>query len=390
MKVVMVARSTLYSNPGGDTTQIDMTAKYLRILGVGVDIALSDEKIAYENYDLLHFFNIIRPDDILCHLKSGKPYVISTIFVEFTEFDKMARRGMAGLLLKVLSNWQAEYLKALARFIVKGDKIKSRYFLFHGQFNSVLHVAKNAKLLLPNSHSEYSRMQKKLKKSFPYKKVVNAIDTEVFNDDVVEDISYKNHILIVGRIEGGKNQLNVIKALGGTEYQLTMIGRAAVNQTAYYNECRKLASQFSNIHFVEEFIEHKKLVSIYKAAKVHVLASWFETTGLVSLEAAMMDCNVVITKKGDTGEYFKDMAFYCDPGDVDSIKEAIIKAYHAPANHQLKTFIKENYTWHNAAKQTLEAYNSVIANNKIITLNPDRNKNEEIEFGNRRYKRASK
>jgi hypothetical protein len=154
MKVVMIARSTLYSNPGGDTTQIDMTAKYLRALGVTVDIALSHEKIVYENYDLLHFFNIIRPDDILCHLKSNKPYVVSTVFVEFTEFDKMARRGIAGLLLKVLSNWQAEYLKALARFVVKGDKIKSRYFLFHGQFNSVLHVAKNAKLLLPNSHSE--------------------------------------------------------------------------------------------------------------------------------------------------------------------------------------------------------------------------------------------
>src|SRR6266487_230955 len=329
MMVAMIARSTLYSSPGGDTTQIEMTAKYLRTLGVIVDVALADKDIQYEKYDLIHFFNIIRPDDILCHIKKNRPFVVSTIFVEFSEFDKFARRGFSGLLFKILTPWQIEYFKSIARFLIKGDKIKSNYFLFRGQFKSILYVAKNAKLLLPNSHSEYKRLEKLLQKNFPYKKIVNAIDPNVFNDSVVENKDYKNHILIVGRIEGGKNQLNVIKALMGSDYQLTIIGKPAVNQMSYYHECHKLASQYSNIHFIEEHIEHEKLVSIYKAAKVHVLASWFETTGLVSLEAAMMNCNIVITKKGDTEEYFKDMAFYCEPDDIASIKEAIIKAYHS-------------------------------------------------------------
>jgi glycosyltransferase involved in cell wall biosynthesis len=360
MKIVMVSRSTLFSNPGGDTTQIAMTAKYLKALGVEVDIALSDDKIDYEKYDLFHFFNIIRPDDILRHIKKNKPFVVSTVFADFSEFDKYARHGLAGLLFRILSPWQNEYLKSVARFFAKGDRIKSPYFILHGQFKSVLHVAENAKLLLPNSHSEYNRLEKKLRKNFPYKKVVNAIDPEIFNDTVIPNNNYKDHILIVGRIEGGKNQLNVIKALIGTEYQLTMIGKAAINQMAYYRECHKLAEGHSNIHFVEEFIEHRKLVSIYKAAKVHVLASWFETTGLVSLEAAMMDCNIVITKKGDQEEYFKDMAFYCEPGNVESIKNAIVKAYHSLNSGKLKSFIKEHYTWQNAAGQTLEAYQSVL------------------------------
>jgi glycosyltransferase involved in cell wall biosynthesis len=357
----MIARSTLYSSRGGDTTQIEMTAKYLRKLGVIADVVFADEKIDYEKYDLIHFFNIIRPDDILCHIKRNKPFVVSTVFVDFSEFEKSARSGISGLLFKILTPSQIEYLKCIARFLVKGNKIKSRYFLFNGQLKSVLYVAKNAKLLLPNSHNEYNRLENQLQKKFPYKKIVNAIDPQVFNDSVVGNKNYEDHILMVGRIEGIKNQLNVIKALIGTKYQLTIIGKPALNQMSYYWKCYNLASKYSNIHFIDEHVEHEKLVAIYKAAKVHVLASWFETTGLVSLEAAMMDCNIVITRKGDTEEYFKDMVYYCKPDDIESIREAIIKAYDAPVNPILKSFVKENYTWDNTALQTLDAYYSVLS-----------------------------
>lgn len=365
MRVLMIGRSTLYFSPGGDTTQIEMTAKYLKELGVTVDIALSDKKIIYDKYDLIHFFNIIRPDDIICHIKTNKPFVVSTIFVEFSEFDKMARRGFAGLIFKILTPWQIEYFKAIARYLVKGDKIKSRYFFFHGQFNSILYIAKNARLLLPNSQSEYKRLEKLLRKSFPYKKIVNAVSTDVFSDSVIENEEYKNHIIIVGRIEGGKNQLNVIKALAGSNYQLTIIGKPAVNQMSYYHECQKVASGYSNIHFIEEHLEHEKLASIYKAAKVHVLASWFETTGLVSLEAAIMGCNIVITKKGDQEEYFKDMAYYCEPDDVASIKKAILMAFNENVNDKLKSYILENYTWEKAAFQTLESYRIALSSNEL-------------------------
>lgn len=362
MKILMIARSTLYSSPGGDTTQMEMTAKYLKTLGVDVEIALAREKIEHEKYDLLHFFNIIRPDDILCHIKKNKPFVVSTIFVDFSEFENVARKGLLRVASRILGPWKIEYLKSLARLIMKGDKIKSGYFVFHGQFRSISYIAENARLLLPNSHSEYQRFERAFQKSFPYRKVVNAIDAEIFKDSVAENEKYKDHILIVGRIEGRKNQLNVIKALIGTQYRLTIIGKPAQNQFGYYQECRRLASESQNICFIGDQIEHEKLVSIYKAARVHVLASWFETTGLVSLEAAMMDCNIVITKKGDTEEYFGDMAYYCEPGNINSIRDAITKAYNAPVNNKLKALIKENYNWHDAAMQTLQAYNSVLNN----------------------------
>ncbi|HET7002588.1 MAG TPA: glycosyltransferase family 1 protein, partial [Puia sp.] len=68
MKVAFISRSSLFSDKGGDTIQIVNTAAALRHLGVEVDIFLADQKPDYDKYDFLHFFNIIRPDDILPHI----------------------------------------------------------------------------------------------------------------------------------------------------------------------------------------------------------------------------------------------------------------------------------------------------------------------------------
>jgi glycosyltransferase involved in cell wall biosynthesis len=82
-----------------------------------------------------------------------------------------------------------------------------------------------------------------------------------------------------------------------------------------------------------------------------------ETPGLSSLEAAAMGCNIVVTKKGDTEDYFEDYAFYCEPDDVASIKNAIDLAYNSPVNPRLKQKILENYTWEKTAEETIKGYN---------------------------------
>lgn len=50
-----------------------------------------------------------------------------------------------------------------------------------------------------------------------------------------------------------------------------------------------------NIQYIES-VENSKLYQLYKVCKVSVLPSWFETPGLVSLEAAAMGCNIVVSK----------------------------------------------------------------------------------------------
>jgi glycosyltransferase involved in cell wall biosynthesis len=358
VKVLFISRATLYKDRGGDTIQIVNTASHLQKLGVEVDVKLSNEKIDYNKYNLIHFFNIIRPADILHHIHaSGKPYVVSTIYVDYTEFDRKVRQGFAGFFLKLFPSGFTEYVKTIAKAIIGNEKIVSSEYIWTGHRRSIKKVIRNACFLLPNSHNEYKRLAAAYNIQHSYKVIPNAIDTALFrNVEIVEKDS--NLVLCVGRIEGRKNQLNLIKALNDTKYQLLIIGAAALNQPEYYKTCKKNAGK--NVQFIER-LPQKELLQYYAKAKVHVLPSWFETTGLSSLEAAAMGCNIVITDKGDTREYFEDMAFYCDPLFPDSIKKAIDKAAASPFNENLRNKIFTGYTWAITAQKTAEAYRVALA-----------------------------
>jgi glycosyltransferase involved in cell wall biosynthesis len=359
MKVLFIVRSTLYSNKGGDTIQVLQTARYLNELGAEVTIAGTLEKISYENYDLLHFFNITRPADIIGHIqKSGKPYVISPIFVDYSEFDRNFRRGLSGLVLKLLDTNGIEYAKTLARFVLKRERLASLRYLLLGQKRAIRMALRDTAMLLPNSHSEYRRLSKQYGVEKPYAVIPNAVGAVFL--EASRSIPQKDPLLVlcVARIEGLKNQLNLIRALNKTRYTLLLIGDAATNQGAFYRACKMEAG--ANIRFLGHLAQ-EELVGYYLKAKVHALPSWFETTGLSSLEAAALGCSLVITDKGDTREYFGDMARYCDPASPDSIYAAVENAAAAPSDGLLQNKILSQYTWTRAAELTLAAYHRILA-----------------------------
>src|ERR1700744_5280409 len=105
MKVAFISRNTLFTGRGGDTVQIVKTADYLKKLGVGVDIYTSSEKINYAQYDVLHGFNVIRPADLITHFKSFRGVkLLSTIYVDYSEFEHQARGGLAGRLFSMMDS----------------------------------------------------------------------------------------------------------------------------------------------------------------------------------------------------------------------------------------------------------------------------------------------
>lgn len=359
MKVLFLARHDLYKNIGGDTIQVDATAKYLRLSGVTVDIKLSTDVIDYTGYELIHFFNIIDPEDILGHvLKSRKPYVVSTIYVDYSEYDKNHRQGLVGLLARWMPTASIEYLKTLAKYLLKGEKVSTPYFFLKGHKNSIQYILKHAKCLLPNSLSEYKRLAHDFGNEYPFEVIPNAIDKSIFVADD-NDTERENMVLCVARLEGRKNQLNLIKALTDVNIKLLLIGKESDNQQGYVNQCRLVAG--NNVTFLP-FVSQPELIKYYKKAKVHVLPSWFETTGLSSLEAAAMGCNIVVADRGDVREYFGDLVYYCEPDKPESIAAAVNTALNAPAGKQLQEKVRTAYTWERAAEQTLKAYKRVLKN----------------------------
>jgi len=361
MKVAFITRSTLFDVPGGDTVQVVQTARHLEQLGIIADIKLSKDKINYTDYDLLHFFNLTRPADILYHSKkSGKPFVVSTILCNYTEYDKHHRKGV-GVIFGFLPPNSIEYLKTIARWVLGKDHLASKEYLWKGQHRSITEVLQSASMVLPNSESEYSRIIKSYPCKINYAVIPNGVDQHLFkrNLSIKKD---SNLVLCVARIEGIKNQLNLIKALNNTRFKLVMIGSHAPNQKPYYDECRSIAA--SNITFINH-IPQKELLTYYEQAKVHILPSWFETTGLSSIEGAVMGCNIVITDRGDAKEYFGHHAFYCNPGKPESIFEAVKKASESPYDENLYNLILKRYTWQQAATETLKAYKQIINDEEL-------------------------
>jgi glycosyltransferase involved in cell wall biosynthesis len=357
LRVLMIARPNLYSVPGGDTVQINETAKALRAMQVEVDIIVSGN-IDYSRYDLIHFFNIIDPEDILGHIfKSNLPYVVSTIYVDYREYDRKYRVGAVGKLSRILSRDTIEYLKTLAKFVFKKESVSTIRFFLKGHRKSIIYIANRAAILLPNSENEYRRLKEDYGINQDYCVVPNAINTNIFNHTSATKEAERDIVLCVARIEGQKNQLNVIRALKDTDFKVVFVGAASPNQPDYIAQCHKEATE--NMQFIPH-LPQSELLQYYNRAKVHVLASWFETTGLSNLEAGVLGCNLVVGKRGDVTEYFENFVYYCDPEDINSIKDAVNNAWNKESSEDLKQHILNNFTWERAAKITLTAYKNIL------------------------------
>lgn len=358
MKVLFIIRNTAYTIKGGDTLQAIETARQLNKLNISVDIKQAGEPIEYSQYDLLHFFNLTRPADILFHIRhSRKPFVLSPIWIDYSEYDQHHRQGFSGFIFRFLSADTIEYLKTIARWLTGKDSLTSHAYLWKRHERSINEILDKCSLLLPNSQLEQKKLMQYHKQGNSYEVIPNGIDPGLFVFDT--SIRKDPHlVLCVARIEGIKNQLNLIKALNNTDYKLLLIGSPAPNQVSYYQQCKKIAA--GNIYFIDH-LSQEALVHYYQQAGVHVLPSWFETCGLSTLEAASMGCNVVITDKGYTKEYYEGHAFYCDPASPVSIRQAIDQASSGQYAPGLKEKIHSCYTWKHAAEKTLAAYKKVLS-----------------------------
>jgi glycosyltransferase involved in cell wall biosynthesis len=376
MKVLMQCRSNFFSMPGGDTIQMLKTKEELEKYGVIVDIS-SELEPNLDSYDLVHLSNLTRIQETylqcLNAYRQNKPIVLSTIFWPMDEFEKRGQIGIRKYINSLLGINQIERIKALARiFLDKSSRNKATFNLVHiGYKNMQRIVVDKVNLFLPNSELE----MKKLMDYFNidtdrYKIIPNGIDSKIASEKINSTINnkykkFEDAIICVGRIETRKNQLALVKALDGSEYKLVLVGAVSKTHNKYFKKVKKYIDNNKNFHYIQK-IENSELYDLYKVCKVSTLPSWLDTPGLVSLEAASMGCNLAISNRGSTKEYFKDYASYCDPDDVASIRKAIDDAYNKPKSDILSKYIFKNYTWEIAAKRTLEAYLNVLSKKENI------------------------
>lgn len=354
MKVLIVARHSLHTQYGGDTLQIEQTAKYLELLNHQVDIT-TESRTDASGYDVIHLFNIIRPAQLLFYLKFKKPIVITSIYVDYSEFERKHSLGLRKLWTTIFGKNGIEYLKVCARWVKGSDSFPGYKYLIQGHFKSIKSLVENAAMIITASEQEYKKLEKDFKISPTYKTI--SLGSEHLK--VIPRNDSSKQVLCIGRIEGLKNQVQLINASNEENFSLKLIGEITANQRAYGDYCQNIAGP--NIHFVGPK-DRQEIAQELSESHVHALVSYYETTGLATLEALKAGCQVVISDRGAQKEIFGDHAHYADPDDIDSIRDAILNAFEDKVSH--KAWVEENFSWQSAARQISDIYETIVVNNE--------------------------
>ena len=368
MKVLFCVRHNFYDAPGGAQIQILKTKEYLEKLGVFCEITTTPYNIDYSKYDILHLTDLTWVYDNIVYLKEIKlqkyigKKVLSTIYWPFDDYASNGAPLLQRIIFKIFGVNGFEFVKAFAKFVIRREPI-----YLNGLKNSYIQIQKDIvqeiDWCLPNAELEMKALNDRLDLSVNnYSVANNAIDTNIF-DNLESNATIKknkNLITFVARIDARKNQLNFLKSMMNTKYEIRFIGNAGPNSQKYLKELQNLATKRGNV----KFISHIPQEDVFKhmiEAKVNVLTSWIETPGLVSLEAGYAKCNIVVSDKGSVRDYFRDYAYYCQPDNIEDIKEKVIDAMNKPFDNNFRELIKSEYTWENTATQTMEAYKKVLS-----------------------------
>lgn len=335
------------------------TAQALAKLGVEVEIDTTGAK-KLADYDLVHIFNLMRPYEtskaILDAKAADKKVVLSSIYWDFSEFNRIGRKSLIHKILNErLDEFTVEKLKNIFRYFNHPDfKNVNLSEIIHYIFSDFQHTLKYVDLFLPNSDSEGKLVQNKILPDAKYQVVFNGVDVDQFSLTNFKERT--KDLVVAARIDPRKNLLSLVKSIKNRS--IDIIGSETPNHKKYAANVREHASD--NVTF-RGFVENANLAQEFNKFKIHVLPSWLETPGLSQLEAAACGCNIVSTNKGSAIDYFKDMATYCDPNEINSINDAVesrIDNLISPKN--MSEFVKDNFSWSVAGLQTLKAYEQVI------------------------------
>jgi glycosyltransferase involved in cell wall biosynthesis len=345
MKILLFSYPSSFQNIGGGEILLMKVKEYLE--KAGCQVKLFDMwKDRVEDYDLLHVFGSVK--DCLPLMQVAK-----------------SRNVKLAITPLFWSSWKRAF------FTYGSLRDKGEFFLRHAakllwpQFPSKRRkMLMISDLIFPNSEIEKMHMARLF--AIPKDKMVtvpNGVDRRFAESDptlFTKKYGEEPFILSVGRLEPRKNQLNLIRAVKPLGHRLFLIGSTVTGFESYEAKCHEEGKGFTT--FLPSLgHEEPLLASAYAAAKLYVLQGWFETPGLVAMEAALAGTPLAATEGGSTREYFLGGASYFDPSKPSAISAAVKEAWTQKQPSALKERILENFTWEVVAEKTLKAYEKVLS-----------------------------
>lgn len=340
--------------PGGHVVQMRQTAAALRRLGVAA-IEWTGPELPDESVDLVHGFGLgVHAGHVEMARRRGIPVVISPVYVGI----KYDSSGPASRIdtRQVLGRLSRGFKMGVASMRGREPFVRRALAESERELDRI-RTWSAADVLLVNALGERDELVADLGIHTEIRVVPNAVDPVAFAPVPGVERAPRSAIF-VGRMEPHKNQLGLINALADTDVTLTVVGPPHPHHLDYAEACHSAANG-RRVRFID-VVPHDELAAHYSAAAVHVLPTWFETTGLVSLEAALCGCAVVSTSRGHAREYLQEDALYCDPADPRSIRDAVLGALDRGPSTALQERTRQQFTWEQTATQTLAAYRDVL------------------------------
>lgn len=343
-RVLLAGRLTALSAPGGGETQLLAMARALPSVGVNACLWRPwEHRLA--DADCLHLFGTLR---------------------EHLELVAAARRARVPVALSTIAWYDLASLwhepRPLPRRLAACGKFLARAALPGlASWRRALYHAVD--LLLPNSHAEAEQLTRYF--GVPPERihvVPNGAEPRFAAagpQGFASLVGMRGFVLYVGRIEPRKNQLGFLNAMRSTNVPIVVLGDAVPGHERYLARCRKAARE--NVRFVDR-ISHDNplLASAYAACGCLALASWYETPGLVALEAGMSGVPLVLPERGAAREYFGGWAEYVNPADHRGIRAKVLLALGRGRSSALAGLVRRRYSWQAAAEATREAYEKVL------------------------------
>ncbi len=358
MRVLLWNRSNAFDVPGGDT--VIMRRLIEELPKFGVELAVYDESQSPDDFDLVHLINLTVKNvseevQRKCN-RAGVPFVITTLCEDWPRY-LLQSVSTVNLFQRYLSNGRDEttFRRDLQSLMTQSP----------AQRVGLTEVVNSAALLFSCGPSESDRLAVDYPRA-AHKTVVAKFGVSEVQKPSAEEIAFvrgrlgfDEFALCVGRLETRKNQLMLMKALENEGLPIVLAAGKASVQAPYVN----LISQFtlkSPVRIVRH-LEQREYSAMLSAASVHVLPSWFELPGLVSLEAAAHGTPVVASDWGALTDYLPEGQFSaCDPSSPESIQNAVRRALHTPRDSAVAK-LASSYTWQQFASSTLSGYERALS-----------------------------
>lgn len=361
MKVLLQNRGDAEARPGGDTMQVLELKRWLSAWGVEAHTSYESAP-SLRGYDLVHLINLDYARETFLQSRNaqrqGVPVVLSPIYHELNDYYDKGLPFPGSVVRKFSRGHFFEVVRDTAKVALGLQSVRALWATVSYSVPEMQQrIVEGSALILPNSEMEAEVLRRRFAPTGMMRVVHLGVQlSDVHNVSAPpRAVPSGDFLVCIGRIEPRKNQLHLLTALRNTGIPVVLVGRKSSSFPGYSRRVLRELARGGGVWIPE--VSHSEAMAILQRAKVHAMPSWFETCSLVSVEAQAMGCNVVCTNRGYAREYLGAGAWYCDPVDQQSIREACLKAWAAP-----KPAPREpSFTWETAAQRTLEAYEELLS-----------------------------